>query len=257
MTGAAALAAETSFAVPHAVDLAAVAVGAVQGAVFAERSARRQPLDVVGIATVGILTGLGGGMLRDVLLNEIPLALDGDGYILTAVVAAFAGFMMGSLVNRWLGLVVAVDAASLGLFMLVGTLKASNGGLAVVPCMFIGVVAAVGGSVLRDVLLRTEVGVVQVGSFYAVAAAAGAATFVTLDRAAGVPAGVAGPIGVAVTFSVRMAALWFGWTTPRADRLPRLPPLRTVRRSHWPERTGPATEWPSPPERPDPAEPPS
>ncbi|HEV7760614.1 MAG TPA: TRIC cation channel family protein [Acidimicrobiales bacterium] len=216
--------------VPVGLDMAAVALGAVQGAVFATRVADERRLDIVGVAVVGIAAGLGGGIARDVLLNQLPAALSDGRLLLAAVAAALGGMVLAPLVNRIERLVVAVDAAALGLYLVVGMTKASDRGLGTVATVFVGVVACTGGSVVRDVLLQLQVAIMRVGSFYALAAVAGAVTFVVLDDVWSTRA--AGSAGAAVTFALRMGAVRYGWRAPRA-RAVEAESIRAVGRRSW------------------------
>ena len=109
-----------------------------------------------------------------------------------------------------------------------GTTKALALGLPEVPAVFVGAVAAVGGSILRDLLLNLPIAIMQVGSLYAIAAIVGASTLVVLD-ALGVDALVAGIVCVVVTFGVRVLALAFRWSLPEQRHLP-TGAIRIVRR---------------------------
>src|SRR6266571_4231016 len=180
------------FAVPLPVDLAAVAVGSVQGAVFATRMARERHIDIIGIVVIGIATGVGGGMIRDLLLEQPVAALASNRYLVTAALAALAGMIFADLVNRMEIVVVAIDAASLGLWAVVGTYKASGFGFGVVPSAFVGVIACVGGT-----------------------------TFLAVDQIA--DSLTAASAAILVTFGLRMLAYFFGWRTPRSRTL-NLPP---------------------------------
>jgi uncharacterized membrane protein YeiH len=108
--------------------------------------------------------------------------------------------------------------------------KASDRGLGTVATVFVGVVACTGGSVVRDVLLQLQVAIMRVGSFYALAAVAGAVTFVVLDDVWSSRA--AGSAGAAVTFALRMGAVRYGWRAPRA-RVVEVESVRTVGRRSW------------------------
>ncbi len=207
-----------TFSVPLPVDLAAVGIGAVQGAVFGNRMARERHIDLVGIASIGIATGVGGGMLRDLLLETQVAALGSNRYLATAVLAALVGMLFADLVNRMELAVVAIDAASLGIWAAVGTYKANGFGLGVVPSVFVGVIACTGGTIIRDLLLRTEVSVVRVGSFYSIAALGGSTTFLAVERLS--DSATAAVAAILVTFGLRMLAYFFGWRTPRSRALP-------------------------------------
>ncbi|AXH37183.1 hypothetical protein DVJ78_05410 [Humibacter sp. BT305] len=215
------------FEIPLWVDLAATAAGAVQGAMFAAQFKDRR-LDLLGVGIIGVVTGFGGGMLRDLLLNQVPAALQSNWYILVATGAALLGMLLQRLFSRINIAIVILDAVSLGLFCAIGVSKALSVGLPVVPSLFIGVVAAVGGGMLRDVLLGLPIGVMHVGSLYAVAAGVGA-LFLVGATASGADITVAGIGCVIVTTVIRLLAVRFGWSLPEQRALSTLRRLRRQR----------------------------
>jgi len=192
-------------------------LGAAQGALFAAGVAKERRIDLVGIAMIAIATGLGGGIVRDLLLNQVPAALQSNEYVSSALIAAVVAVGFSGAVSRLDPLVVAFDALSLGLYLVVGLSKASSLGLGAVPSVFIGILSCTAGGVIRDLLLRSEVALVTVGSFYAFAAFGGAIVYMGLLQVAG--QGAATWTAVLVTFSVRMMSIWFGWSTPHASAL--------------------------------------
>ena len=97
-----------------------------------------------------------------------------------------------------------------------------------VPAVFVGALSAVGGSVLRDLLLNLPIAIMQVGSLYAIAALAGTTSLVVLV-AFGVNVTVAASAGVGITFGVRILAVLFNWSLPEQRRLERIPTLRRFR----------------------------
>jgi uncharacterized membrane protein YeiH len=221
------------FVIPLWADLLAVGIGALQGALFAAQFRDRR-LDWLGVAIIGIVVGFGGGLLRDVLLS-LPLApLQSNWYVITATAAALLGMLLERVFSRLSGFITALDALTIGLFGAIGTTKALAFGLPAVAAIFVGVLAAVGGSILRDLLLNLPIALMHVGSLYAVAAAAGS-TAIAIMLALDVPVFIAATIGVALTFIVRIASVLFGWRLPeqrRIERLPRIPlPVRPPRRS--------------------------
>lgn len=216
-----------AFVIPLWMDLVAVAIGSLQGAAFAAQFRDRR-LDLLGVAIVGIATGFGGGILRDLLLNQVPLALRSNWYLPVATVSALLGMLLQRLVHRLSVTINVLDAVMLGLFGALGTTKALAFGLPVVPAIFVGAVAAVGGGILRDLLLNLPISIMQVGSLYAVAAIVGATTLAVLDGF-GVNALVAGIVCVVVTFGVRVLAVVFDWRLPEQRHLP-TGAIRIVRR---------------------------
>jgi len=185
-------------------------------------------LDLLGVAIIGTATGLGGGVLRDVLLGVVPRAMSSNWYLLVALAAALLGMVLQRVFTRLAGVITLLDALTIGLLGAIGSTKALSLGLPEIPAVFVGVVAAVGGSVLRDLLMNLTIAMMHVGSLYAVAAAAGTALLVALTAVgvAVVPAAVA---GVSLTFVIRMLAVRFGWSLPEQRALSRLPRWRRPR----------------------------
>lgn len=216
--------------IPLWADLLAIAVGGVQGAMFAAQFRDRR-LDLLGVALIGVAAGTGGGLFRDVLLNQVPVTLRSNWYILVAVGAALLGMLLERLFQRLGKVITALDALTIGLFCAIGTTKSLTLGLPAIPSIFVGVLSAVGGSILRDLLLNLPIALMHVGSLYAIAAVAGAGTLVVLVSL-GVPMFIAAVVCVAVTFGVRVLAVLFKWSLPEQRRLERMPRWRrrSVRR---------------------------
>jgi uncharacterized membrane protein YeiH len=212
------------FSIPLWADLLAVGIGALQGATFAAQFRDRR-LDLLGVAIIGIATGLGGGLLRDILLSQLPAALNSNWYLLVATAAALLGMLLERLFARLSVFITVLDALTIGLYCAIGTTKALAVGLPPVPAVFVGVLSAVGGSILRDLLLGVPIAVMSVGSLYALAAVAGAASLVVFV-AVGVPVLIAAIVCVAVTFGVRILAVLFRWSLPEQRRLERIPGIR-------------------------------
>lgn len=212
------------FVIPLWAELLAVGIGAAQGALFAAQFRDRR-LDLLGVAIIGIATGFGGGILRDVVLAQVPAALSSNWVLIVATAAALVGMLLERVLVRAQVLVNVLDALTIGLFCAIGTTKALAIGLPEVPAVFVGVLSAVGGSILRDLLLNLPIALMHVGSLYAVAAVAGATTLVTLLQF-GVPVFVAASICVVLTFGVRVLAVVFKWSLPEQRAITRVPKLR-------------------------------
>lgn len=217
------------FVIPLWADLLAIGVGGLQGAMFAAQFRDRR-LDLLGVAIIGIATGFGGGLIRDVLLAEVPAALQSNWYVVVAVGAALIGMLLERIFTRLNSVITVLDALTIGLFCAIGTTKALSMGVPEVPAVFVGTVAAVGGSVLRDMLLNLPIALMHVGSLYAVAAVGGSVVLVTV-LALGLPVFWAAGLCVAVTFGIRVLAVLFHWSLPEQRHLQRLPriPRRRAR----------------------------
>lgn len=205
------------FEIPLWVELAAVALGALQGALFAGSFADRG-LDVLGGILIGVGVALGGSLLRDILLGVPPAAIYGEWYILAAAATALFGLVLQHSFERLDRLILALDAVTIGLFGAIGTSKALSLGVPSIPAIFIGAAAAVGGSVVRDVTLALPVALLHVGSLYAVAAAAGGALLVLLVSV-GVAVFHAAIAAVALTTVLRLLAVSLGWKFPERSAI--------------------------------------
>ena len=193
-------------------DLAGIFVSALGGALLAVR----HKLDVFGVFVLAIVTGLAGGMARDVLIGATPVAaLANPLYLPSALAAGAVVFFGHRLIERASQPVMLFDALALGLFAVAGARKALTFGLDPLPAVLLGVLTAVGGGALRDVLLAEVPRVLKVGELYALAAMFGAAIVVAGD-ALGLPSTLVGIAGALGTFALRMVSVRFGLTAPRA-----------------------------------------
>ncbi|WP_029145468.1 trimeric intracellular cation channel family protein [Microbacterium luticocti] len=211
---------DSVFVIPLWADLLAVGLGGIQGAVFAAGFRGQRRLDFLGVAIIGIMVGMGGGLIRDLLLNATPATLQSNWYLLTATGASLVGMLLAGPLTRLNGVIVGLDAVVIALFGAFGTSKALAVGLPVVPAVFVGVCAAVGGGVLRDVLVGLPVAIMHVGSLYAVAAGAGCVALAGLHGlgVALVPAAV---VGIVLTAVIRLLAVIFDVSLPEQRMLHR------------------------------------
>ena len=198
--------------VTTALDLAGTFVFAVSGALVAVRAR----LDLFGTLVLAGATGLGGGLLRDVLLGDVPPPglVDWE-FLLVAVVAGVATFLWHPVVARWENIILTLDAAGLALFCVTGAQKASIAGLDLVPAALLGMITAIGGGIARDVLAN-RVPVVLEGGWYATPALVGAAWAAAAQDQGWSTAAVLLP-GIAVCFTWRALALHRDWS-PRPAR---------------------------------------
>src|SRR5437868_8639187 len=133
----------------HALDLLGTFAFALSGALVGAR----KRMDIFGVIVLALAAGLGGGIVRDVLIGATPpRAITHWSYLATAVVAGLVGFAVPAVVTRARRTVLIVDAAGLGAFAVAGTAKALEPGVPEVGAVVIGVITAVGGGVARDLL---------------------------------------------------------------------------------------------------------
>ena len=220
--------ASESVAIPLAFELLAVVVAAATGAL----TARENKLDLVGAIGLAVLVSLGGGLIRDVILQE------GNVYILrqplalpVAVATATAVFTFPVMVEKPDRLVAVLDIFSVGLFAVMGADKTMLYGYPDITCVMMGFFTAVGGGLLRDVCLARVPYIFQRSNLYAIAAIAGALTYIVLVQCLDIWNIAAAVIGVAVTMAVRWWSIRYNIMSPTEVDLHKLPePVKKVAR---------------------------
>ena len=220
--------ASESVAIPLAFELLAVVVAAATGAL----TARENKLDLVGAIGLAVLVSLGGGLIRDVILQE------GNVYILrqplalpVAVATAAAVFTFPVMVEKPDRLVAILDIFSVGLFAVMGADKTMLYGYPAITCVMMGFFTAVGGGLLRDVCLARVPYIFQRSNLYAIAAIAGALTYIVLVQCLDIWNIAAAVIGVAVTMAVRWWSIRYNIMSPTEVDLHKLPePVKKVAR---------------------------
>lgn len=197
---------------PGFLDTLAIIVGALTGAMHATRKG----LDILGVLLVAFATGVGGGLVRDLLLQDgEPALLLNPQYQLFACIGAVVGLFFAKGAARFNPIYEALDTFMIGAWVLLGCFKAQADGLDPFPVIFIGTVAAVGGALIRDVLCHDPPALLRPGYLYTIAAGAAAVTYVGLIQLGVgiVPAQVA---AMAAAIIVRVASLKFHIVSPSA-----------------------------------------
>jgi uncharacterized membrane protein YeiH len=208
-----------------ALDLAGTFAFGLNGALTAVRAAR---LDIVGVVTLGLITAIGGGAIRDVLIGAIPPATFRDWrYFALAVTGGLIAFALSRWLERLEMPITVFDAIGLSVFAVIGADKAMEFGLGVAPAVLLGTVTAVGGGTIRDVLVG-QIPTVLRSELYAIPALVAAVITVAAVRldVYGLPAALG---AAAVCFLIRMVGVRYGINLPsppgaEADRQPPEPP---------------------------------
>ncbi len=209
------------------IDLTGVAASALLGGVLA----REERLDPVGFGVLAILSGLGGGLIRDTLLQHgTPIALTDYAYILTALAFAAVAFLLPVGGRLWDRAFPFVDALALGCWAAAGAQKTLVLGLGWLPAVLLGTITAVGGGMVRDVVLRRIPAIFGGNTLYAIPAivASGVMVLCYDNGLKAVGPGIATLVGAGFTLLAR----WRRWQLPAAPAweggtLPRYP------RPHW------------------------
>lgn len=189
-------------------DLAGIAVFASTGALVGVR----KELDVFGVVVLALITGLGGGVLRDVLIGSVPpAALDDWRYLVVPAVTAFAVFAFHPAFGRMERQIMVLDAVGLALFCVTGAVKADEAGLGVLAASALGMLSGIGGGMMRDVAAG-RVPVIFRGELYATPAFAGALIATLVHHEGYAEWWYA--LAFAVCLGWRLIALKRGWTAP-------------------------------------------
>lgn len=198
-------------------DLIGVFVFAISGGLLAVRKG----FELVGVTSLALVTALGGGVMRDVLLGATPPTAFSDAlYLFVALAAAAVVFIGHWLINRTVNRAVMIfDAAGLGLFCVTGAVKAASFGASVIGAVLIGVISAAGGGIIRDVLANEQPSIFHRDStLYAIPAALGASVVVASWRNDFYSGGLAIVVALAV-FAIRLGAMRFRWRAPMPLKL--------------------------------------
>jgi uncharacterized membrane protein YeiH len=201
--------------VPGTLSLVAELLGIAVFAASGASAAVGKRLDLFGVVVIGALCALGGGALRDILIDAKPLALTDWRYPLVAVIASLVVFRFHPALSRMRPTMLVLDAAGLALFTVVGTLKGLDYGFAVYAACIVGVLSGIGGGILRDVLVQ-EIPAVLREDFYAMAAVVGSVIVAVGARwESQIGHWTLMLIAIATIFVVRMVAIRYRWEAPK------------------------------------------
>jgi uncharacterized membrane protein YeiH len=191
----------------YVLDLVGVAVFAASGAL----AAGRKRLDLLGVGVLALVTAVGGGTIRDLLLDRHPIFwLDDPTYLLVILAAAFltVGVARARLARRGalLTALLVADGLGLALFSVGGAQIAERAGLPTVSVVLLGTVTGTAGGAIRDVLTAEVPLVLRRGNLYASAAIVGTAGYRVLETS-GVARDAAALVGMAIVAALRFAAI--------------------------------------------------
>lgn len=208
--------AETFNQVLRFVDLAGVLANAILGGIAA-RSAR---LDIVGFVILAVMSGLGGGIIRDTLLQQgTPVALTDPAYLGLAITGAVVAFFV-PFRGRWSqGSLILLDSLAIGCWAAVGAQVTLAAGLGWLAAVAMGIVTAVGGGAVRDVMLLRIPRIFGGNTLYATSALVSSVEMVVLSEL-GMPV-LGSAVALASGALLSLLARRYGWTLPTEIRIPR------------------------------------
>lgn len=215
--------------VPAWLDIATILVGALGGALFAHRRA----LTMTGALLIAISAGLGGGLIRDVLLDVgPPRAITDPNYLVSAALGALCGLLFARWSRRIASVMLAVDSLALGMFAVVGVERTLAADYPAPSAVLVGVTAASAGGIIRDLLAGDAPAIARAGPWDASAALVGCTVMVTLVAGLGLPTSVVEWPVIAGIMAIAVLSARLGWSAPMADDLQPLidKPVAAVRR---------------------------
>jgi uncharacterized membrane protein YeiH len=195
----------------YLLDLSGVAVFAVSGAL----AAGRKRFDLFGVAVIATVTAVGGGTIRDVLLDRHPVFWIDDPTYLAVILAAAASTLLVVYFRKTPGTSLLVaDALGLAVFTISGAGVAEERNLPGIIVVVMGTITGAAGGVLRDVLCAEVPLILRRPELYATAAIAGATTYVVLLRALGLESTGAVLAGMAAVVALRLGAIFCAFELP-------------------------------------------
>ena len=201
---------DTDIPLEPILELVGVLVGAMSGAL----AAVRKQFDVFGIMVLAWAAGLGGGILRDVLIGAVPpVGISNWRFIMTAVVGATVIYFFHPRLERARRFIVVLDAGALALFSVVGTIKGLEYGTTLTAAVVVGVMTGVGGGVLRDLLSGEVPVVLHHRQLYAIPALLGSTATAVLWWQEAITTATSVTVVIAV-FALRVGALRFQLKAP-------------------------------------------
>lgn len=213
----------------RAIDLTGVFANALLGGIVA----REQRMDPVGFVVLAILSGLGGGLIRDTLLQHgPPVALTDYLYVITAVAGAIVAFLAPIHDRVWSATFPVIDALALGCWAAAGAQKTLDVGLGWLPAVLLGTITAVGGGALRDLTIRRTPQIFGGNTLYATCAVLASVVAVLFNYSGHAPVGTMA--ATATGAALCLLARWRGWQLwqglaweydverPQGKRLPRI-----------------------------------
>lgn len=227
----------TAVWVPGALEFVAVIAGAVSGAL----TAYEKRLDILGVCVLALITSLGGGLIRDMILsNGSVYILNHPGAVIGCLVVGVVAFFFAGLLYRINKVVAVFDIVSVALFTFSGADKTLLAGYGFVACVLMGVLTGVGGGMCRDICLGRIPNIFKSSNFYAVCSLAGAVVYLVLVECH-VAKIVAATACIAVVLGLRWVSLRYDLITAvPVDLTPKLVgPLSRLRHRSKRKVSGP------------------
>lgn len=204
---------ESVLAIPFWIEFAGTITGALAGAIAGVRAR----YDIFGTTVLACVTGLGGGITRDILLQDYGIyAFQHPVLLLACAAAGGLVFYFHKLADAFDWIMDFLDNLSVGLWAVVSVGKGLSAGLGIIPSIILGTITAVGGGIVRDMLMAQRPIAFQAGTLYGTASLFGSTAF-ALMKQNDVLGDYAAITCVFLVMAIRYASEFFGWRTHPAQ----------------------------------------
>lgn len=201
---------EGQFVMPFSYEIIATFLLGITGAMVAIE----KKYDFSGVLILALIAGASGGIIRDgVFLSNVPVFIEKWEYIAAIIAASIATAIFIFYIKKIMMVFVIIDALGLGIFGIIATQMALNANLNILAAVFIGLIGAISGGFLRDLVTKEEPLLLKPGQFYFTAALVGIVAFIALGVYGNVNAQTAALISIAIIFLIRMASILLNWHT--------------------------------------------
>lgn len=190
-------------------------IGTIAFAASGALAGIRRGMDLFGIFVLAMVTAIGGGTLRDLLLGDLPpFCLRNETYLWLPVLAALVVFFTHRRLPRFAPVLQYLDAIGLGTFVVIGTGKAISMHTGPIGAILMGVITGTAGGVMRDIL-SNEIPLIMRREIYASACILGGVTLVILQKL-NTPANLSLLLSAAAVILLRILAIRYNWSLPKA-----------------------------------------
>jgi uncharacterized membrane protein YeiH len=188
-------------------------LGTFSFAVSGAFAAIEKRLDPFGVLILAVITAIGGGTIRDLLIGDTPVAWLQHPSVGWVIIAGTAGALFfGRRLKKIQSLLTSFDALGLGLFTIIGVQKGLLHHLNPVVCIALGTMTGCFGGVIRDVILNKVPLIFQKDIYASVSILGGIAYFLLINLP--IPGTIAGTISIAFIFTIRMLGIRYKWHLP-------------------------------------------
>lgn len=189
-------------------------VGVLAFAISGAFKGMKANLDILGVVVLGVITALGGGILRDVLMNSIPASLINERDLYLAIISSIMAYLLGGKIQNFVPIIKIFDAAGLAVFTIIGAEKGMSGELGILGIVIMGALTGVAGGVIRD-LLVTEIPFVLKEEIYAMFCIVGAFIYFVMIKWLCMDKNVVILIVISLIFFGRVMAIKYDLHLPR------------------------------------------